>query len=371
MSKDDDPLGWMSAQRFSKLYNAQLQNAAAIAEIGFPEFAQRLSRCAEEQHRRRQARSYTTYRCQSRYCLFCARRDANIRCKKHSEKFENYSKEGYRINTTTLTIPNTTEISREVVTSLFDNYGRLNHRIPLKNCVVGSLAKLETTFNPKTEKYHPHIHALMIYNRCAPQQRIKEAWLDLTSTEFNYFEFSDSPETDSMSRSTFIKKLNYDANDPASIKQEVRNAIAYLAKPVSIPTAEAFAEYFLATKGRQLIRSYGAVRGMSSANSHYLDKGMYESAIVDEGESPRAKRAGRTSDDAILIAAQRRLVKMRAENHRQTHTGTLSQRAERMPSSVECIKCKVMMPPGDPLCKQCKAELEVSDQNFINLAQSS
>jgi hypothetical protein len=178
----------------------------------------------------------------------------------------------------------------------------------------------------------------------------------------------DSPIIDSQSRSTFIKKLDYDPNDPASIKQEVKSVIKYLSKPSSIPTAEAFAEFFLATKGRQLVRSYGVVRSISSANHHYLDKGVNNSAIIGEGASPRAKREGRTGDDEIILAAQERLMKMRAAKQEADIALEGARRVDAMPSWIECINCKAVISPELSVCEQCRSEEIAQAEQRRNMA---
>src|ERR1051325_10141649 len=270
------------SNRYEK-FNRQMENSAALLQRGFKEFADNLMRCAYAQEERIQNYlSYSTYRCDSRYCLYCSWRDAQENVKKYIRKFEHLSKQGYRFSQLALTVPNEFRIDRAYYSNMFGNYRKLQRRIPLKGCAIGSLAKLETTFNLEAETYHPHLQALLVYQKCAPQEKIMFAWSDLMSPHFNYFELSDFPSNGPARLSTFIKKLEGD--DEETIKQELADAIEYLSKPITFPNADVFVEYFLATKRMPLMRSYGLLRGSRAANSHYLDIRGNKSALQDERE---------------------------------------------------------------------------------------
>jgi hypothetical protein len=365
----------------------QLENAAALHERGFKEFADKLIRCAEAQEERiKHNLSYASYRCDSRYCLYCSWRDAQENVKKYIGKFERLSKQGFRFSQLALTILNEPRIGRENYSTMFDNYRRLQHRKPLKDSSVGSLAKLETTFNTREETYHPHIQALLVYKKCAPQEEIMNAWTDLASPYFNYFELSDYPAR----LSTHIEKVK--GHDEETIREGLTGAIKYLSKPITFPTADAFVEYFLATRRMPLMRSYGMLRGRQRANSHYLDIRGVKSAsdkttsdveFLRGGEAARARARsgkvwiddttrvdgptdkqggsatlGHTQKDENLIAAQRRLLQMRQELEASTETAERERQNNRIRTSVECPDCRRIMPPSRVICKQCEADAQ-------------
>jgi len=152
----------------------------------------------------------------------------------------------YSVSLLTLTIPNTLLLNRELFKWLSLNMKKLMRRYPLNDRVVGAVARIETDFNSDSQDFHVHIHMILIYRQCIPQNEIAEAWRDLTQP--NGYVQSDVPGRASNPCVVWIEKI-----EPGAIKKTV----SYLFKSRPFKDAEAFAEYDCGVKNTRLVQAYG------------------------------------------------------------------------------------------------------------------
>jgi hypothetical protein len=204
----------------------------------------------------------------------------------------------------------------------------------------------------------------------------------LTSPYFDYFDRPDYPQSGSRHLDTHIKKLKQ-SNQGGSIQEEIAGAIEYISKPITFPTADAFLDYFLATRGMKLMRSYGMLRiNEKATSSHYLDRRGSKSAFsTDMGEQEksitgrRAERQATRADvaewmtasnssttvdrdaveDAALLQGQKKLEEEKAKRAAAQATDEKARRALHMPAGVECGRCGYIIAPPASLCEQCVA----------------
>jgi hypothetical protein len=155
--------------------------------------------------------------------------------------------EEYRLSFLTLTIPNAPWLKPELYRWMSACFKKLRRRDPFRNRVDGAITVIETDFNPHSQDFHPHIHSILSYQRCPPQDEIEEAWSELTAIPPDGF-----PPPDATERVVWIKRI-----DPDSIKQ----CVDYTFKFNPIEDAEAFAEYCCAVENIRLVNAYGTLRG--------------------------------------------------------------------------------------------------------------
>jgi hypothetical protein len=373
------------------LLDRQLENALALREYGLISLAEKLRRCAYAYEWKKQNNlEYPDYRCGSRYCLHCSWLDIKENQKKYTPLFLRVIGSGLRFSELSFTIPNEPLITRHTYSTIFDCYNKLQRRKLWKEAIVGSLAKLETTYNPEGETYHPHLQGLLVYKKCVPQTELMDAWTDLIYRYFKYPEPTDYPQASKPRLSTFVKKLLGD--DEESIEEGIKGAIGYISKPITFPTADTFVEYVMAIWRMPLIRPYGILRGKAALNSHYFNNRGYKSASAsgargasESAAPPRpAKQQPATvinpdatlrthQDDkltgeqsSIIQAAQRRLMAMRAERDLTKAQNDRERQAHRMPSSVECPECRRPMPPDRIVCEGCEACAAVQEEQTKN-----
>jgi Replication protein. len=246
----------------------QRQNADALKEYGAADLARRFDRCASE-NERRQKGEFSTWRCQHRHCEFCARIYSQKTIWKYEPKLARLVLVGYRLCLLTLTIRNSFAINLRQLEWLFMNYRKLQRRHPFKGRVIGSIARIEVDYNPDTQEFHVHIHAILVYQQCVPQEEIKAAWFHLTKQEADYIELKDSPSQADIPRSVWIDKIEAENENAFGEDLAIRNALGYVSKFRPFSDSEAFAQYECTARGFRLIRAYGALYGNNIR--HYLD----------------------------------------------------------------------------------------------------
>jgi hypothetical protein len=220
---------------------------------------------------------------------------------------------------------------------------------------IGYLTGLETTFNTDARSYHPHLNVLMLYSKCVPQDKLMYNWSDLTSTAFNHFEPRDEPP-ETRIRDVHIKKVQ-SGSSLQTAQQSISNAISYISKPVTMPEAEAFGEYFLATKDFNLTRTYGVIRRWGiSALPHYLDIKEYKSADAGGASEVQAERVAAEE----VKAGQRKLVARREAYSMAERADEAARRVDAVVAELECIVCSSKVPADEIffaslMCERCAA----------------
>lgn len=256
--------------------NRQQENAAALFDCKQIEMANRLIRCAQENELRISSRDGPCYkpinRCNSRYCEFCSWRESKKARKRYSERVLNMANLGCKLAMLTLTVPNTYCVDSQDYDRLFDYYKTFLQEPLIKTKILGSLARIETTFNPDRGEFHPHIHAMIVYSGCIPQPEMKTTWARITEDDMSHIELSDVPGSGESSRSVWIESLDIESENP---KKTITRAVNYILKFQPICDPDAFASYYGAAKGKHLHRAFGAMRGALHKHEgmlrHYLD----------------------------------------------------------------------------------------------------
>ena len=197
--------------------------------------------------------------CQLRHCEFCSWRESRKARKQYLLRFLKCIDDGLRIATLTLTVPNVPTLKGQDYDRLFERVKEFLNLDYVRRCIFGGVARIETTYNADRQEFHPHFHILIVYKACISQKKIKALWGKLTGDLENY-ELSDCPTSSDFSRSVWIKKINFNRSNPASVRKAVRKSLNYLCKFSPIDDPEAFASIFCATKGKRLIRAYGGLR---------------------------------------------------------------------------------------------------------------
>ena len=229
----------------------QRLNAAALASRGEHHRAKRLIDCLLEDERK-EVTGYRTWSCQHRYCLFCCWRYSQRLTRKNVRKIERLMGANSRLCFVTLTIPNTPSLSPELYKWLSTNLKKLMRRYPFKDRVIGAIARIETDFNSISQDFHVHIHMIIIYRQCIPQNEIVEAWRNLIHPQLNDYALSDVPGREGSPCVVWIKKIA-----PEAIKQTLN----YMFKFAPFKDADAFAEYDCAVRNVRLVQTFRALRG--------------------------------------------------------------------------------------------------------------
>jgi hypothetical protein len=223
--------------------------AAALTARGKQYRAKRLVDCVL-QDEKKEATGYRTWRCQHRNCLFCCWKYWRGFIENYLRKINKITHNNYRLSLLTLTIPNVPSLSPELYRELAANLKKLMRRYPFKGRVVGAVARIETDFNPHSQDFHIHIHIILIYSQCLPQEEIAEAWRDVMGQLPNVYELSDAPCQASKPCVVWIEKIK-----PGTLRRTVR----YIFKFEPFKDAEAFAEYDCAVRSVRLVQSFGTL----------------------------------------------------------------------------------------------------------------
>lgn len=235
-----------TASRTSERRARQRLNVAALIARGEHYRAKRLLDCVL-QDEKKEATGYRTWSCQHRNCLFCGWKHSQRFSRRYVRKVGRNISNADRLSLLTLTIPNVLSLSPQLYKWLAVCVKRLLRRDLFRDRVIAAIVVIETIYNPDSQDFHVHIHAILVYEQCIPQKETVEAWRSLTASPPDGLTLSDAPE-----RVVWIRKIN-----PKSIRQTV----GYLFKFKPIEDAEAFAEYDCAVKNVRLVQSFGALRG--------------------------------------------------------------------------------------------------------------
>ncbi len=248
--------------------NRQLENAAALLRLGETNLANRLAKCALERERwindQKNQSVYQPSQCGLRFCEFCYWRTSKETRRQYIHRLVYCVNQGFRLLDLTLTIPNISQIGRTDYDCLFACFRDFLSRNEIRECFIGTLIKLETTFNENSQEYHPHLHCLMVYQKCVPYQIIREVWGEVTFSFTRSLDERDIPGAYLFYRSVKVEKIKVDYTSVAALQREVKKRVNYLCKYNHIFDPDAFAHCALATIRKPLIRSYGILRGKSA-----------------------------------------------------------------------------------------------------------
>jgi hypothetical protein len=152
---------------------------------------------------------------------------------------------------------------------MFASYRKLLRRYPFKGRAIGSIARVEVDYNADTQEFHIHIHAILVYKQCIPQEEIKVAWFKLTKQVADYIELRDSPNKSDTPRSVWIDKIEVDDENVFRGDSAIGDALGYISKFRPFNDPEAFAQFECSAKGFRFVRAYGALYGKNIRR--YLD----------------------------------------------------------------------------------------------------
>lgn len=147
----------------------QRLHAAALSARGEHNCAKRLLDCAL-QDEKKEATGFRTWRCGHRHCLFCGRKYSKRLTRHYGLRSEELMANGYRLSFLTLTTPNVHWLTPQLYRWLFDCFKGLMCRDPFRWRVDGAIIVIETDFNPDSQDFHPHIHGILSYQQCIPQE---------------------------------------------------------------------------------------------------------------------------------------------------------------------------------------------------------
>lgn len=193
-------------------------------------------------------------KCKHRMCPTCSR----ARSREASESVRGRVKLMNSPRFMTLTLKATEAPLVDQVDQLLSCFRQLRRLKIWKDLVVGGIATIECTWNAKTERWHPHIHAI-VDGRYFPQPQLKSAWLKVTG---------DSSIVD-------VRKVN-DAT------QAARYVASYMCKHGAVATwpRACIQEFTEAMHGRRMLQTFG--------NQHGVEVDKAERDPMPEGLEPLA-----------------------------------------------------------------------------------
>lgn len=101
---------------------------------------------------------YTSEYCKNRWCITCNKIRTAINIKKYSSEISSWGIDKYMV---TLTIPNIdSTILNETIDDMLHTFTNCSRSIKKKYPFL-ALRKLECTYNPDTNTYHPHFHCVV------------------------------------------------------------------------------------------------------------------------------------------------------------------------------------------------------------------
>lgn len=173
--------------------------------------------------------------CRDRMCPTCAA----IRGRQVQQRVRSAIASMDQVRFLTLTIADSDAPLEEQLDHLYASFRRLRQQKVWAAHVRGGVAVLENTRNPKTGRYHPHLHVLIdgVY---FPHDVIRSAWREATGD------------------SSIVHIVAVHSRDAAA-----RYISTYVAKPADVLQwpAESIREYASALHGRRLVVAFGSMHG--------------------------------------------------------------------------------------------------------------
>lgn len=188
----------------------------------------------KEENRYRLRGSY----CHSRHCEPCMKAKSNLLAANLRERLKDAATHQYRF--LTLTLRHSQAPLCDQIKHLYTSFKKLRNSKLWKRSQRGGAAMLEVKWNPKTRKWHPHLHVVAEGNYIGKAD-LSEAWNKATGGSFI----------------VDIRRLD-----------KTKDVAFYVAKYVTKGTnsevwedSEAAAEWVTATKGVRTCATYGSWRG--------------------------------------------------------------------------------------------------------------
>lgn len=248
---------------------------AALRETGAPDA--RLARFAEcgsnawlcEDRNQPGRYRVVANHCHDRFCVACTSAKARGLGQSVSKMCE-----GRTVRMITLTLKNTGESLEPVLNRLYKSFATLRRRSFWIKAVDGGVAFLECKFNASTNRWHPHLHVLVV-GRFVHHGMLKRAWNVITED-------------------SFIVDVRYLRGS----QDGARYAAKYAGKPLSHTykaNPSAFADAIRTLKGRRLIMAFGEFRGMlvteRDDDTEWVNLGpLYEWIWAADSGDPNAQR---------------------------------------------------------------------------------
>ena len=210
--------------------------------------------------------------CKWRFCPMCAWRKARQDANRISVLMKYIAEEHDKVFVfLTLTAPNVkAEDLRDEITRFNKAMHRLMHRAEVKRVNQGCMRKLEVTYNPGRDDYHPHFHVVMAVNKSYFKSRdyLKQSrWLEL---------WQESMRDESITQVDIrrVTKPRSDADHMSRDGFSVSEFAKYAAKDEDYGrNQDVFKAFHNALRGRQCITYHGLFK---EANKKYKDGELNE-----------------------------------------------------------------------------------------------
>lgn len=116
--------------------------------------------------------------CRDRWCRACQRDRSRIIAGNLRDRLKDAS-----IKLVTLTLRHRSQPLRHQVDRLIDSFRTLRKKPLWKGSIVGGVAFIEVTYNPETDRWHPHLHILCV-GTWLSQQDLSSTWSQITGGSF-------------------------------------------------------------------------------------------------------------------------------------------------------------------------------------------
>ncbi|MFH1052404.1 MAG: protein rep [bacterium] len=149
---------------------------------------------------KRDGKKITTKYCKNRWCMVCNRIRTAVSIKKYSDEIKSWGSDSYFV---TLTIPNVpADVLGETIGKMLRDFTNIVQVIKKRrNHKFIAIRKLECTYNPERNDYHPHYHCIVKGKQVA--ELLKQEWLKRYLDAENYLQ--DIREADLGSLMEFFK----------------------------------------------------------------------------------------------------------------------------------------------------------------------
>jgi hypothetical protein len=129
-------------------------------------------------------KSYPTFRCKRVFCPDCApERAARLSNQTEAKVNEVVKREKGRLCFLTLTMKNTATYEGGL-SKMKKNFVKFKRNKSFKEHIKGYVGQFDSTFNPKTNDFHIHLHLIVLRGKFWSQSDISDAWREVTGDSF-------------------------------------------------------------------------------------------------------------------------------------------------------------------------------------------
>lgn len=175
--------------------------------------------------------------CRDRWCRACQRDRSGIIAGNLRDRLK-----GLPVRLITLTLRHRYQPLRSQVDRLLDHFRALRRKPVWADAIEGGVAFLEVTYNPDTNRWHPHLHVLCV-GAWIPQSTLSATWDQITGGSF-------------IVDVRTVRDLNQVASYVLKYATKPMNARLYRHPPKLL-------EAIVALNGRHLCLTFGSFRGWS------------------------------------------------------------------------------------------------------------